>query len=326
MTDSVQVEQIASSPEITTATLRSWLQRLDVARLRVRWRVDRALELPAFAGSVLRGAFGLRLRQSACLTGAPSCSGCPLRARCSYGLLFETAPPADAQRLRRASSVPHPMLLRPPAGGHHAPGSELSAELLLFGSAIEHAGTALAALIASVAGGLGADRVAGDLRAVEAFDVSAGVWISAAGSVLPRYRLGLTAPAEGSGRLHFETPLRLLREGVELRAPSAGDLLLGLIRRASLLVHFFGDAGPEPDFTALAATFREVAFERSELRWYNGSRFSARQRKSVPLSGLQGDCVLPAAFARHYWPLLAAGSELHVGKAAVMGMGRYRLD
>ncbi len=43
-------------------------QSFPAARYRFEWRVTRALRLPDYAGSTLRGAFGHALRKVACMT------------------------------------------------------------------------------------------------------------------------------------------------------------------------------------------------------------------------------------------------------------------
>lgn len=51
---------------------------LPLARYRLDFTVETPLNLPAFAGSTLRGAFGGALRASACMTRQKTCDGCPL--------------------------------------------------------------------------------------------------------------------------------------------------------------------------------------------------------------------------------------------------------
>ena len=41
---------------------------LPLARYRFHWRVSAPIHLPAYAGSMLRGAFGHALRRLACMT------------------------------------------------------------------------------------------------------------------------------------------------------------------------------------------------------------------------------------------------------------------
>src|SRR5882724_9600812 len=51
--------------------------------LDVTIRTSVSVNSPACA--VVRGLIGQRLRDLRCLTGAPTCSGCPVAAACDYG-------------------------------------------------------------------------------------------------------------------------------------------------------------------------------------------------------------------------------------------------
>ena len=64
---------------------------LPVAVMRLRFLVvaQDPLRLPFFAGSMLRGAYGHALRRLVCLTRAPACENCSLRATCPFPRLFE---------------------------------------------------------------------------------------------------------------------------------------------------------------------------------------------------------------------------------------------
>lgn len=67
---------------------------LPIARYRFTAIVQQPLQLPDYAGSLLRGQFGSVLRGLACTTRAPTCLGCPLLLTCPYSRIFEApAPP-----------------------------------------------------------------------------------------------------------------------------------------------------------------------------------------------------------------------------------------
>lgn len=67
-----------------TLTLDIAPQSFPAARYRFGWRITRALRLPDYAGSMLRGAFGHALRKVACLTKQKACDGRPLLGACAY--------------------------------------------------------------------------------------------------------------------------------------------------------------------------------------------------------------------------------------------------
>src|SRR5215472_3254848 len=71
---------------------------LSCARYRVVFEAVEALDLPAYIGSTLRGAFGHAFRAVAC--PAPRGMDCPVPSQCPYHLIFETSPPPGSEALR----------------------------------------------------------------------------------------------------------------------------------------------------------------------------------------------------------------------------------
>lgn len=71
---------------------------LALARYRIAFEAIESLDLPEYLGSTLRGAFGRAFRQLCC-PGRPN-EACPIPEACPYHLVFETAPPPDADALR----------------------------------------------------------------------------------------------------------------------------------------------------------------------------------------------------------------------------------
>lgn len=96
-----------------------------------------ALDLPAYLGSTLRGAFGHVFRRIACL--APQGGPCPAPQTCPYHFVFEPAPPPDAVALSSLDDIPRPFVIAPPPAAKrtHEAGSELSFDLTLIGRAQE---------------------------------------------------------------------------------------------------------------------------------------------------------------------------------------------
>ena len=77
---------------------------LPLARYRFHWRVSAPIHLPAYAGSMLREAFGHALRRLACMTRQADCAACSLLHTCPYPGIF--APPPVEHSLQRFSQMP----------------------------------------------------------------------------------------------------------------------------------------------------------------------------------------------------------------------------
>jgi hypothetical protein len=72
---------------------------LAIGRYRARFITETPLVLPAYPGSVWRGAFGHALRNTLCVTRLPTCEHCELKRSCSYAYIFETPPPPNTKTI-----------------------------------------------------------------------------------------------------------------------------------------------------------------------------------------------------------------------------------
>ncbi|MBI5558669.1 MAG: hypothetical protein HY885_13635 [Deltaproteobacteria bacterium] len=93
--------------------------------------------LPAFKGSMLRGAFGHALKKVVCALRRKTCADCLLSATCVYSLIFEPhaiRPDKDSDN-PKTTFPPHPYVLQPPAdnGRAYAMDDAFSFGLTLFG-------------------------------------------------------------------------------------------------------------------------------------------------------------------------------------------------
>ena len=131
-------------------------------------------------------------------------------------------------------------------------------------------------------------------------------------------------PAEAGCRLAFSTPLRILRKGKLLEAPSLSDIVVAAGRRVA---HVAGvDRGSL--YRDFLTWIRDEAGRMESSPWQGERadliRWSAAQKREVALYGVTGNLVLlrgPAAL----WPLLAVVRWLHVGKGSVFGMGQLEI-
>ncbi len=115
---------------------------LTVACFRVTLQARETVPLPAYKGSMLRGALGRTFRALACVrrgTGpADGCGGCPFAASCAYSYVFDTpAPPGSPKRF---STAPRPFVLRLPHDERAflEAGERLQFGLVLIGRGIEY--------------------------------------------------------------------------------------------------------------------------------------------------------------------------------------------
>lgn len=307
---------------------------LRLARYRFGFRMQARLDLPDYAGSLLRGQFGAALRQASCMTRAPVCEGCPLRTTCPYPAVFEAPGPA-AHSLQNFSHIPNAYVVEPPPLGTREvdAGEMLHFGLVLFGQALRHLPLISFALQRAVDGGLGRARAAGTLETIDVQRNDDGhherIW-----------QVGDTAIAEHDtefevvGRnaearrltLAFHTPLRLQHQGKPLRPQqlTPRKLVADLLRRATLLAEFHADRRNLVDDPSALVRLAETLEHRATLRWHDWSRFSSRQQREMTLGGALGTWTLEGTLAP-LLPWLHLGQWLHVGKNATLGMGGYTI-
>src|ERR1700722_7817189 len=113
---------------------------LSLTRYGVTFVARERLDLPAYLGSTLRGAFGRAFRTLACPARIDEV--CPIPSECPYHLIFESSPPPDSDALRTHEEIPRPFVIspesmHPPAGTRavYEPGDELFFEMVLIGRA-----------------------------------------------------------------------------------------------------------------------------------------------------------------------------------------------
>jgi len=300
---------------------------LPIARLHFKVRANGPLQLPPYAGSMLRGVFGHALLA---LSPLPHADGkpCALQASCPYCQIF-AAPPLPAHSLQKFSNMPQAYVIEPPHGGEQrlARGQHFSFSLVLIGKALERLPTVLQAWDRALRQGLGPQHTPCTLLQIE--QEKHITPFSPGHSSLSNLNFSLpAAPALGTQAvLRFHTPLRLQVQGKPVRAAqlSARDLLVGLARRHQLLcdVHL-GAAAPQHDFALLAAQAAAIDLHAPGLRWFDWGRYSQRQQQEMQLGGLLGEVELHGDLAP-FAELLHRGQWLHVGKNATMGLGGYRM-
>jgi hypothetical protein len=319
---------------------------LPIARLRLTARVRSAtLRLPDYPGSLLRGVIGAAFRRIVCVTRLPACGDCPALRHCAYPAMFEPPRP-DALSLRSIANVPVPYVVEawPPLPRCVEPGECLSFSLVLIGRALARLPLWLMATQRALETGLGRDRVACDLVAVDSVDAEgqrSPLWrpprlaTNVAGSnetpdtpaVLPaHWRAPPLGDAPRDLCLAWLTPLRLQENGriLDQAALDPRRLVAALSRRASLLLEVHGNLDLQLDFDRALAEATGLKHQ-TDLRRRDWTRYSGRQQREMQMSGQVGRWILHGV-SPALQQLLALGELLHVGKGAVFGLGQYRIE
>lgn len=288
---------------------------IDLHPLSLTFRSDAVLTLPHPSGAFWRGAIGRRLRADACITGAVTCDGCPVATRCDYGRLFEPMPPREGLG-RRFADPPRPWVLSPGPETHVKTGDPLTLDITLTGDGLRAWPALRRALGRLRLGTTHPELVAITSRAPAPQGTPAAGELTGHRPEIP--------PVPTAVRVILDSPLRLQHEGRPLKPADFDAVALtgALLRRLDAL-------GAAEEAMRSAADILKHVRERIELtnaqlRWQPGARTSHSQCRRVPLGGLVGEFQLNGDL-EPLWPWLWTGQWIHVGKSAVMGLGRYRL-
>ena len=319
---------VASAPELDRPRL-----DLALARYRVAFEALEPLDVPAYLGSTLRGAFGQVFRDLCC--PARRDEDCPIPSACPYHLVFETAPPPDAEALRTHDEIPRPFVIAPPPVSEpsYPRGAEVVFDLTLVGRAREFFPHFVVTL--REVNGIGRGRRAVTLRRVDAAQPLTGeraqVYVAEESLVRP-HDLAVTladcaaVPRPKRGvRVAFLTQTRLAHDGRIARRPDFHVLFRRLLGRLSSLARFHGGGPLDVDFRGLIASAQDVRLVADETRWTAWTRYSARQDRRMEWTGLVGAATYEGDLAP-FWPYLVFGQWTHVGKSATFGLGGYRLE
>lgn len=296
---------------------------LPLLPLRLHYTASAPMPLPRYSGSHWRSGFGVRLRTLACITGAPTCAGCPVRSQCGYAQVFDGAPATEPSGLNaRHNEQPQPYLLCPIT---ETPDSA-TVDCTLLPPAIPHLPLILKALLHQQP--QRKSPAHWQLQSISHRLVPEMQW--QVGQALPQWaaaRMPEPPNAPVAVRLHLEHPvlLRVLGRHVGPQDFRFHTFFNALLRRIQLLHGLCANAPLEMDAAALVRHAHGIQCRNAQLHWQDWARYSARQRQTVPMGGVLGSLELHGDIAP-LWSWLHLGQWLHVGKGAVMGLGRYRLE
>lgn len=303
---------------------------IPIKTYRIYFDKTNAGRLPTFPGSAWRGAFGHALKKTACVVRDTPCNQCLLKNACAYSYIFETPPPANAEKMRKYTAAPHPFVLR-------FPETVLPEDLfyildvILFGHGQRYFPYIVHALQTAANNGIGGHRQLFALHKIDDIDPqNNNQTIYQNGELLPQQPAELSAiPAMPNQiEITFHTPLRIKQDSKNLTARefNFGSLFSTLLRRISMITYFHTDSPLETDFAALTAKAKTVQFASQQLKWYDWTRYSSRQETEMNMGGLIGSVHLDMQDLEEFWPYLWLGQWTHVGKGTSMGMGAYTIQ
>lgn len=290
--------------------------------------------LPAFKGSMLRGAFGHALKKVVCALRRKTCAGCLLSETCVYSLVFEPHALQPDNGATKISSRPHPYVLQPPADNAKAYGKDdaFTFGLTLFGTANDFLPHIVYAMDQMGETGLGRQGDNGRGRfALAAVEMEESILYDGDKKILHQGHtlkaLDLLPPHPGpvnSLTVKLLTPLRLKHDNRFQQTLPFHLLIRAALRRIASLEETFGQGEPPLDYRGLVRKAEQVVTRESDCQWIDLKRYSNRQQTGMLMGGLQGELVYEGELGE-FLPLLRYCEVTHLGKQTAFGLGRVKM-
>lgn len=305
-------------PSVAYVNLKFTLEAVQTARL------------PAFKGSMLRGALGHALKRTVCvMKHSDECQNCLLRQQCGYTRLFETfieqEPPPF---LKGIQTAPRPFIIHTwQTKAQYQKGECFEFEMTLIGKACDNYPYVIFAFDQAARAGFTGNNHPFRLKQVSWFD---GEWkLLYNGSQLVD-RIVYQYPDsdvafESSQTLQFTTPTRFMINGKLTADFDFRTLVFKMLRRTLEMVHFHVDnADVNWEFKDYLDFANQVEINEKQFQWEDWKRYSSRQKSVLELGGFIGSMQLKGDLAP-FGPLLKTSEVLHVGKGTVFGLGKVRV-
>lgn len=293
------------------------MPNLPITRYRIHYQANTAIRLPAYAGSVLRGAFGHALKNIACLSASRNKGVCCCQpiSSCTYRQLFD--PEKVTLANQREQDIAPPVIVEPVFADKVILLAEQAYfDMVLIGR-FAYAQLAIVQLAwqRALQEGIGTKNEYGRRGSAQLLRIE----------VLNQPVLSAElAPKTQYVHLQLISPLRLQQRGDLVIAPhlTPAILLWAMIRRYQLIHELYGQVC-EIDYVLLGSAIEQVGLQK-RLKWTEWTRFSSRQKKQMKLSGLTGHILLEN-IPPLLMPYVYIGQWLHMGKNSVFGLGHYQV-
>ena len=314
--------------------LELWLKHLRLSSYQFQLKALDNIQLPSYAGSTLRGAFGWAFRHVSCTRIKGECKTCLLQKTCAYASIFET--PGDiSDRNLIDSQAPRPFILKLPLHDKqmYLPGENLTFGITLLGRAIDYIPYFILAFDEVGQRGLGKGRGRFILESVHQVEPSVvdPIYTAESGKIIIQNSTdGLSIIRDIPNiedisnllELEFLTPGRFVQGGQLVNILTFEVLIRSLLRRVTWLGHHHCNINLNINYHELIEKTKNVTIYENNLQWFDWDRYSQRQHTKMKLGGLIGKVSFKGNWKEFVW-LINLGELFHVGKGATFGLGSY---
>ncbi len=125
--------------------------------------------------------------------------------------------------------------------------------------------------------------------------------------------------------LKFITPTRIKYQGTYTSHPHFHIVLRALLRRLSSLLYFHCGEELNVNYREMIEEAKKIETVEANVNWIDWERYSTRQQQRMKLGGFIGKVTYQGNITK-FIPFLKMGEYTHLGKAAVFGLGKYKIE
>ena len=286
------------------------------------------LSLPTFSGSSFRGVFGHSLKNLSCLNLNDDCNRCQFTEACIYSRIFESSgEKMDTHPIFGSNSnIPHPYIIKSEGGGNIPQGMEFNVKLVIFGEFINWSQYIFKAFQNAGKNGVGKGNKKFELISIKDDNTGkliykAGNWLGAVNTIDITSKL--FSDFLDKVEIKYVTPLRIIKKKKLVENLSINIFFNEASRRIQMLNHYYGDKTELYNYNELKNVLLRAKIN-SNLKMLSFNRYSNRQNKFIPISGLTGNIIFSDLEAP-LPGLLNCLQFIGLGKGTVHGLGQFQI-
>jgi hypothetical protein len=326
---------------------------VQICMIEIKIRFLTQTHISLWAGNGFRVGLGNKLRDRICavyvhnhedpskeIVNYRNCRICQIYNSCNYGRLFASFP----QKIQKVPVIPFesslPLILMPPDAGSYSPGDYATVGFVTIGPALDSLPYLFLALSDLGKSGFGRDRHIGggrfELESADSLTPQERKKVYHSGNLLSRINTfsysDLLRQAEelnGSLVLRFITPTHIGYGNIYSSRPSFRMVLMNLLFRANALSISHGAGylySPKEcqDMLERSEKVEQVRAIENEVYPHRQTDMHNESDRQPPY--FLGKIVYRGSFSKDIMALLSLGQIIHVGKAATIGNGIFRME
>ncbi|MBN1271067.1 MAG: CRISPR system precrRNA processing endoribonuclease RAMP protein Cas6 [Candidatus Aminicenantes bacterium] len=236
--------------------------------------------------------------------------------------------------MRKYQKGPHPFVLEPPQSKRkvYSEGENLHFHMILLGRAVEYLPLIIRSFLLLGNYGIGQKNGkyrleivrTGKEKIYQAGQENINKFSTEKLCITPN-GIDVKSASQSEIDINFITQTHIIYREKSSDHPEFHMVIRNLLRRISLISYFHCGGLRLPwDFKIIIKEAEKIKIKSSNLIWKNTERYSYRQQKEIPISGVTG-AVKYQGNIPPFLSLLKAGELLHIGKGTSMGLGKIKI-